>query len=85
MGWTLAVRTDLAALATARRWRTSRGPEGDVVIESRILRQFGRLAPFVLAISLGITPGRVPVLVERRNGAFFRLMQLTTARSPSST
>ena len=37
--------------------RATRGPEGDVVIESRILRQLGRLAPSVLAISLIITPG----------------------------
>jgi phosphohistidine phosphatase SixA len=31
--------------------------EGDAVIESRLLRQFGRLASCVLAISLIITPG----------------------------
>jgi hypothetical protein len=36
---------------------TFRGPEGDIVIESHILRQFGRLAPCVLAISPVITPG----------------------------
>ena len=46
-----------AALATARWERTIRGPEGDIVIESRILGQFGRVAPCVLAISLIITPG----------------------------
>jgi phosphohistidine phosphatase SixA len=44
-------------LATTRWERTIRGPEEDVVIESRVLGQFGRVALCVLAISLIITPG----------------------------
>ena len=33
------------------------GPRGDVVIESRILGQLGRVVPCILAVSLVITPG----------------------------
>ena len=43
-------------MATVRWYRTIRGPEEDAVIESRTTRQFGRFAPFALAISLIITP-----------------------------
>jgi phosphohistidine phosphatase SixA len=38
-------------------WGPRRGPGGDVMIELRIVRQFGRSVACVLAISLVITPG----------------------------
>ena len=44
-------------MAIDRGQRAIRGPEEDAVVESRILGQLGRIAPYVLAISLSVMPG----------------------------
>lgn len=46
---------------------------------NRVLRQGGRLA---FTVWSAITDGRVPGLVEKRSGAFFRLVKCTTNAPP---
>src|SRR5712692_10359841 len=59
-----------------RRWRARYEAGGPVALYDR-----RRVRPSD-QYSAHFLPGRVPILVENRNGAFFRLMKCTTSRPP---